>query len=157
MKTSVEFQEAEARLMEYASQHKMRVSSERRVILRFICEKRRPVTPAETEEFAAQEHISRATVYNTLRLLVRAAVLRRVQQDGNARLIQYEPVGSRHNRMEMVCMRCGRVVRMQDAAISDLVAAKRYSNFNYSHYTLCVYGECKLCRKSAKKKIDKTK
>lgn len=155
MKTSVELQEAEAMFMEYASLHKMRMSSERRDILRFIFEQKRPVAPAEAEEFAAREHISRATVYNTLKLLVRANVLRRVQQDGNARIVQYEPVGWRHNRMEMRCMRCGRVVKIQDAAISDLIAAKRYSNFNYSHYTLCVYGECKLCRKSATKEKDR--
>ena len=157
MKASNELQDAEAKFMEYASERKMRVSSERKAILRFVYEKKRPVTPAEAEEFAAEKHISRSTVYNTLKLLVRANVLRRVQQDGQARMIQYEPVGSRHNRVEMRCMRCGRVVRIQDAAIGDLIAAKRYSNFNYSHYTLCVYGECKLCRKSSKKETDKKK
>ena len=156
MKSTSEIAEAEARLLEYANRHKLRISAERKTLLRYICGQKRPVAPAEIEAVAAQEHISRATVYNTLKLFTTANILRRAEQESGARNVRYEPVDTRHNRMEMRCLRCGRLVKIQDAAISDLIAAKKYSNFNYSHYSLCVYGECKLCRKKAQQK-DKNK
>jgi Fur family peroxide stress response transcriptional regulator len=152
MKPTTDIADLESRLQDYADGHKLRVSSERRLLLRYIYEQHKPVQPAEIEEIAAAEHISRATVYNTLKLFVRANILRHVYAEGNGRQVRYELVDVRHNRMEMRCLRCGRVVKLQDAAISDLIAAKRYSNLNYSHYTLCVYGECKLCRKAKRKK-----
>jgi Fe2+ or Zn2+ uptake regulation protein len=158
MKALNDLAEAENRLEEYASANGMRMSVERKFILRHICQQKHPVTSAELERAAKEANISRATVYNTLRLLVSARIVQQVPQLEGVRRVEYRLAGARQNRMEMRCTRCGRLVKIKDTAISDLIAAKRYSNFNFSHYTLCVYGECKLCRRrTGHKQTDKNK
>ena len=60
---------------------------------------------------------------------------------------EYEVITGEHHRMEIICQKCGRVAEIQDKAIARLIKERKYSNFTLQHYSLFVYGECKICRR----------
>ena len=89
--------------------------------------------------------VSKATVYNTIDLLLEANLVRKHQFGSN--LAQYERVYNA-NHHHLICMKCGKVREVKDL---DLM-----SKLNTSYYTLYVYGICSRCsNKNKKDKIEK--
>lgn len=139
------YKEAEAKLEQYIGKHGLRNTMERYAILRFACELGNPFTAEQVVTLAAEQNISKATVYNTLSLLVSAQILWSLGKRGlNA---EYEVVTSGKIRMQMRCSNCGRVANLRDAVISDMIIGRKFNNFNPTHFSLYVYGTCKVCKK----------
>ncbi len=139
------YKEAERKLEQYIAEHRLRHTPERYTILRHACELGNPFTVEQLTQLAEQSHISRATIYNTLSLLVSAQILWCIGRKGAQ--AEYELVTGGKVRMRLKCSNCGRIADFKDIAIENLVAARKYSNFNLTHFSLYVYGTCKTCRK----------
>lgn len=93
-------------------------------------------------------HVSRATVYNSVELLLKAGVLRRFHLDGMS--MQYVRVNSTQCT-HLICTVCGKVKNVKDPKLAAFMNARKYNAFTTSHYSLCVYGLCNACARKLKK------
>ena len=86
-------------------------------------------------------HISRATVYNTLDLLVQCNLVVKHHFDGS--VARFEKVVSKPAHDHLVCVECGKIMEFTDPrlkTISEEVAAR--ADFNTQRHTFILYGRC---------------
>lgn len=150
MKSAEEYISAKAKLDAYLVSHRLRHTQERYILLQALCEMEQPFIAGALVEVARSQHISQATVYNSIALFVSAQILHCVGREYGRAGAKYELITDGTIHMELICKRCGRVSRFRDVAIENLVRARRYSNFNLQHYSFYVYGECKTCKRKPK-------
>lgn len=134
----------------YIAEHNMRPSKVRNMVLEQVCLLSQPFTADQLAKACEAERISIGTVYNTLSLFISAQILHATQRQRGRTATEYELVTGAHNRIQMICQRCGRVANLRDKAIENLIERRKYSNFNEQHFSLFVYGECKHCRRPVK-------
>ena len=139
------YQQALNRLTDYLSRTHLKRSVNREVLLQQICLFHKRFTEADLETFAAEKHISRATVYNTLNVLEHAKIIRPVARDENSKQVYFDLSLNKENRIRTVCTVCGQEKVVTDAAIKNAVYARKYANFTVEGFTLYVYGTCKSC------------
>lgn len=94
--------------------------------------------------------ISRATLYNTIELLVDARLLVRHQFDSLA--AEYEIRSRADKHYHLICTRCGIVREIKDEGIHDLVFGKRITKFTPEYYSLYIFGLCSKCKYALKRK-----
>lgn len=145
-----------AKLNAYVKEHKMRASQVREMVLEQVCQLHQPFTAEQLIQACAPERISQGTIYNALDLFVEAQLVHAAERQRGRAATEYELITGHGVRMQMECQRCGRIVEFHDKAVARLVQERKYSNFNVQHFSLFVYGECKLCRRLQKAKADKT-
>lgn len=90
--------------------------------------------------------VSRATVYNTLELLVSCDLVKKHQFGKN--LAQYEKSYGFKQHDHVICANCGKVVEFCDPRvqqIKDMVG--ELLNFKITHHSLNFYGICGTCQK----------
>ena len=93
------------------------------------------------------EHkVSRATLYNTLDLLVECNLVIK-HQLGKNNISTFEKAHATRFHHYLVCTVCEKVREFSDVNIKHAVQAKKIKNFNISHYSLYVYGTCVKCKK----------
>lgn len=136
---------------QYLTQHKLRKTPERYAILERVF--------AMTDHFfidalykaieADGYHVSRATVYNTIELLVDAGLVRR--HTFGAQPAQYERITGITNHHHLVCSRCGKVKEIKDQEIDAMLSARRFAGFTPVYADLYIYGVCGRCSRKKKK------
>jgi Fur family transcriptional regulator, ferric uptake regulator len=91
--------------------------------------------------------VSRATVYNTLELLVNCDLVRKHQFGRN--LAQYEKAYGFKQHDHVICADCGKVVEFCDPRIQNIkTMIGDLLNFQITHHSLNLYGICGSCQKS---------
>ena len=91
--------------------------------------------------------VSRATVYNTLELLVNCDLVRKHQFGKN--LAQYEKSYGFKQHDHMICVDCGKVIEFCDPRIQNIKSmASELLNFEITHHSLNLYGICGMCQKN---------
>lgn len=102
--------------------------------------------------------VSRATLFNTLPLLVDSGVVRR---STTHRHVDYEVVSSAAKaepRQNLVCTICGRVHRSKASSLRQWVGAQSYRDFAPAgSIEIFVYGECGRCRRNRRVQQSKLK
>ena len=91
--------------------------------------------------------VSRASVFNTLPLLVDAGVLRRVEFCGQT---VYESAAAKPRALQvLVCNECGRVKHLQAPALQKWIEAQSFRDFTpqSAGAQLTLYGICSRCRR----------
>ncbi len=93
-------------------------------------------------------HVSLATVYNTIGLLVEAGIVRRHQF--NNQQAQYETIsdGGMGNHQHLVCLKCGKIKELKDTEITQRLTDRHYQSFFPEYFAVYVYGVCSQCRKT---------
>ena len=99
----------------------------------------------ESESF----HVSLATVYNTLELLVDCGLIRR-HRFGSERA-SYERIAGTTSHHHLVCTRCGKVKEVRDASLIADTASRRYPGCATNYFSLNIYGVCRACQKRERK------
>ncbi len=90
--------------------------------------------------------VSRATVYNTLELLVSCDLVRKHQFGKN--LAQFEKSFGSKQHDHVICVDCGKVVEFCDPRIQNIKnMAGELLNFQIRHHSLNLYGVCGTCQK----------
>ena len=120
------------------------------MVLEQVCLLPQPFTAEQLADACKAERISVGTVYNALNLFLLAQILYATNRQRGRAATEYELTVGSPTRMHIVCTRCGRVTEIHDKAIARLVQERKYSNFNMQHFSLYVYGECKICRRQVK-------
>ncbi|MCP4521223.1 MAG: transcriptional repressor [Cytophagales bacterium] len=89
--------------------------------------------------------VSRATVYNTLDLLVECDLVSRHQFGKN--LAQYEKSYGYKQHDHVICVECGKVVEFCDPRIQNIkTMVGELLNFKIMHHSLNLYGVCADCQ-----------
>lgn len=91
-------------------------------------------------------NISRATVYNTLELLVSCDLVKKHQFGKN--LAQYEKSYGYKQHDHIICVDCKKVVEFCDPRIQNIKSMMgELLNFKITHHSLNMYGICGSCQK----------
>lgn len=86
--------------------------------------------------------VSRATVYNTLELLVNSDLIKRHQFGKN--IAQYEKSYGFKQHDHIICVDCGKVLEFCDPRIQEIKNMMgKLMNFHITHHNLNLYGRCK--------------
>jgi Fe2+ or Zn2+ uptake regulation protein len=120
------------------------MTPQRRAIVGCLEQTRRH--PTAEEVFTAVNRrfpmTSRATVYNTLKLLTEARLLREIRKDGNVR---YDPNLSPHHHF--VCRHCGRIGDLAWESIPPLAVGRLPGCPRVDSYEVTLFGLCSRCRR----------
>jgi Fur family transcriptional regulator, ferric uptake regulator len=93
--------------------------------------------------------VSRATVYNTLEILVICDLVKKHQFGKN--LAQYEKSYGYKQHDHVICANCGKVVEFCDPRIQNIKnMVGELLNFQITHHALNLYGVCGTCQLSKK-------
>lgn len=145
------YHSARERLKDYLKEKGLRPSMIRDVVLERACELSQPFTANQLIDACKEQRISVGTVYNALSLFVAAQILHVIERQRGRAAMEYEIITSNIAHMQFVCKKCGRTVEFNDKAIARLIKERKYTNFNMLHFSLLIYGECKICRTKTKK------
>ncbi|MEM0993526.1 MAG: transcriptional repressor [Bacteroidota bacterium] len=86
--------------------------------------------------------VSRATVYNTLELLVNCDLVKKHQFGKN--LAQYEKSYGYKQHDHLICVSCGKVQEFCDPRVQQIKdTMANLFGFEVSHHALNLYGKCK--------------
>ncbi len=143
----VKEQSVRQKLSQYLEARKMRKTSERFTILDKIYSSSAHVDVVALHHAMLSDgyRVSRATVYNTLNLLVEAGLIRRVTLgDGVAR---YERITATSNHHHLICTNCGKVKEMKAVEVVGDLLARKPRSFTPVYYSLYIYGLCSKCAK----------
>ena len=90
-------------------------------------------------------HVSRATVYRTMDILVKNGYARKMEI-GDGRTRYESKMGSPHHD-HLICTSCGKIVEFLDQDVEDLQEkiAKHY-HFTLQRHIHQLFGVCKKCR-----------
>lgn len=138
---------AQEKLARYLRENEKRPSKVRNMVLTQICQLSQPFTADQLLKACEADRISVGTIYNSLETFVDANILVAFERQMGKNAAEYELITGSANRMQIICQKCGRVTNFTDKAITTLIQDRKYSNLNMQHFSLFVYGECKICRK----------
>ncbi|WP_321479553.1 transcriptional repressor [uncultured Bacteroides sp.] len=93
--------------------------------------------------------VSRATLYNTIILLIDAHLVIK-HQFGNSS--QYEKSYNRDTHHHLICTQCGKVTELKSDILQGAIESTKFSRFQLSHYSLYIYGLCSKCSRANKRK-----
>ena len=105
---------------------------------------------ADHEKF----RVSRATLYNTIILLINARLVIKHQFVNSS---QYEKSYNHDTHHHQICTQCGRVTEFQNEELQHAIENTKLPRFTLSHYSLYIYGLCSKCERQNKRKLKETK
>ena len=91
--------------------------------------------------------VSRATIYNTMLLLLRANLVVHHQFGTESK---YEKCYDSH-KSHMVCTKCHKVIEINNIDLTDTISAN-IKKFHLTHYSLYLYGLCSKCHQAMKRR-----
>ena len=135
-----------ASFREYCALHRCKVTSERLAILRRVY--------GMEDHFDADDlliqlrkegnHVSRATIYRTLDLLVRMGILSRERMGGDQYI--YECIQERGTHYHTICTGCGKIEEFVHPDIEKTVRRVMASaGFQPVNHSLKIFGLCSEC------------
>lgn len=136
---------------EYLSRHNKRRTPERFAILDCAMRSTDHFTIDAFHDSLEKEgfHVSVATIYSTLELLVDCGLVRRHRFGSDS--ARYERIAGIANHLHLVCTRCGKVKEVRDQKLCDEISGRRYTGFGQSYFSLNIYGLCRACQKRERK------
>ena len=92
--------------------------------------------------------ISRATLYNTIELLLDCNLVIRHQFGKN--LSQFEKAFGAKQHDHLICIRCGSIVEFCNPRLHDIIGSSaEFHKFTPSFHSLYIYGLCEKCAKTS--------
>ncbi len=92
--------------------------------------------------------VSRATLYNTIDLLLDCKLVIKHQFGKN--IAQFEKAYESKQHDHLICINCGSVSEFCDPGIQSVLNnAEETMDFQVSHHSLYIYGICKNCSKKS--------
>ena len=149
-------------LTNYLELNKQRKTPERFTILDAVYSINGHFTLEELGEKLATDYnfpVSRATLYNTLKLLIE---LRLVTRHRFQTTTKYEACYDNNSHSHQICTMCGNVTEVKSPQIIEAINNMHMKRFRKDGFTLYIYGICSTCqakitRQSTKLKMEKKK
>ncbi len=150
------YETALAKLNAYVKKQGLRKSNVRNQVLEQICRLKQPFTAEQLTQVCEEDRISVATVYNALSLFVTAQIIHASNRQRGRTAIEYELITGTQNRLQIICSGCGRKANFHDKVLEKMIVERQYYNLSMQHFSLFVYGECRLCRQKKKQEARKS-
>lgn len=134
-------------LSQFLAEKKLRRTEERFTILERICAfpGHFDIDMLYHDLEQANFHVSRATIYNTLDVLLEAGLIVRHQWMTKS-AVQYELKIHADTHMHLICTRCGVVREIRNSSLNESLGALKIARFTPESYCLYVYGICSKCK-----------
>ena len=133
-------------LTSYLEQNHLRKTPERFAILDAVYDSNEHFTLEELGEKLnkkARFPVSRATLYNTLKLFMELRLVIRHRFQGSTK---YEACYDNDSHCHQICTVCGKVSEFKSAKINEAINAFHLKRFRKDGFTLYVYGICSTCQ-----------
>ncbi len=89
--------------------------------------------------------VSRATIYNTLEILVKCDLIK-AHQFGNNKTLYERSYGFKDHD-HLICMSCGDIKEFDDLRVHEAVHHhSNLDNFKIEYHSLNIYGKCQRCQ-----------
>jgi Fur family ferric uptake transcriptional regulator len=89
-------------------------------------------------------HVSRASIYNTIELLMDAQLVVRYQF--SSQLVQYELKALASTHHHVICSYCGAIKEIKNEKIATEIANIRIAKFTHESHSLFIHGMCSKCK-----------
>lgn len=90
-------------------------------------------------------HVSRATVYNTVEVLVECGLVVRHQFQASSQ--QYELRERAETHSHLICTQCGAIRELKNELLRRNIEAMRITCFTPAYHALYIYGICHKCNR----------
>lgn len=144
-------------LTNYLEQNSLRKTPERFAILDAVYGFDNHFTLEELSERLNDEErfpVSRATLYNTLKLFLELRLVIRHRFQGTTK---YEACYDNDSHCHQVCTMCGKVTEFKSVQITRAIGVLHLRRFRKDGFTLYVYGICSTCQAKLTKQAAKMK
>ncbi len=145
--------QARQNLSDYLRLNSLRNTPERNALLEVIYQADVPLQAEELAklmtEGSASLRISRATVYNNLKLFEEAGLVRKIFQEDR---VFFERTDKNRGVIRLICSGCGKTTEMNSDKVRRQIAVMRTRRFNATGWVLNVYGFCGKCSADLKRK-----
>ena len=141
--------------LEYLTLHKHRKTPERFAILDHIYTFKGHFDMDLLFNFMIEKGfpVSRATLYNTIDLLLDCGLVVKHQFGGN--VSKYEKAYGNENHNHIICITCGEVREMKNDDLLTAAQLKKIRRFTVSYYSMYIYGICSKCNHAKKMELRK--
>ncbi len=145
--------QARQNLSDYLRLNSLRNTPERNALLEVIYQADVPLQAEELAklmtEGSASLRISRATVYNNLKLFEEAGLVRKIFQEDR---VFFERTDKNRGVIRLICSGCGKTTEMNSDKVRRQIAVMRTRRFNATGWVLNIYGFCGKCSADLKRK-----
>jgi len=142
------------KLSEYLTAKNCRKTQERYAILNLIYTDHRHYDMESLYKAMTDKNfrVSRATLYNTMQLLLDCNLVLKHQFGKN--LSFYERAYSNELHHHLICTNCNSIREYKNTELKTIIQNRKIRNFNPTHYSLNVFGICNICSRRLKAKIN---
>lgn len=130
----------------YLAEKKLRKTEERTTILEQICSFSGYFDISMLHDKLAQTrfHVSKATLYNTLDVLIESGIVIKHQLNSNS--LHYELRILAETHVNLVCLKCGSIRQIKNSQFKNSAANIKTSKFTPELFLLYIYGICSKCK-----------
>jgi len=138
---------------EYLTIHKHRKTPERFAILDHIYSSKGHFDMDSLYQSMTESsfRVSRATLYNTIDLLLDCGLVVKHQFGGN--ISTYERAYGNENHNHMICTTCGEVWELKNDNLLTSNHLKKIKKFTVNYYSMYIYGICSKCSHAKKMEL----
>jgi Fur family ferric uptake transcriptional regulator len=131
---------------EYLKNNKLRNTMERDAIFDIICKTKEPFTlDSVLKELEDRKfRVSKASIYNTIELLLNAKIV--VRHQFTYANVLYELKYIADNYHYTICTYCGSVGKIRNDKLNNVFSGYKISKFDSEYYSLYFYGICSKCK-----------
>jgi Fur family ferric uptake transcriptional regulator len=131
---------------QYLSEKSLRKTTERFEILEHICQIKGHFEVEMLRQRLEEHnfHVSRASIYNTIELLMDADLV--VRHQFSTQLSQYELKAIASTHHHVICRYCWAIKEIKSDKILKGIDSLKITKFKYEYHSLFIYGMCSKCK-----------
>ncbi|MDR1603002.1 MAG: transcriptional repressor [Tannerella sp.] len=132
--------------IEYLTEHGLRKTTERKTILECICniQGHFDVDMLYEKLESNNFHVSKASIYNTIELLMNACLV--VRHQFSTQTVRYELKSAAAGHHHVICNCCGTVREIRNERITRYMRDLKIAKFTQEYCSMYIYGVCSKCR-----------
>ncbi|MDR2121073.1 MAG: transcriptional repressor [Tannerella sp.] len=131
---------------EYLTRQGLRKTPERKTILDHICQIQGPFDIDTLYERMEENnfHVSKASVYDTIELLMNACLI--VRHQFSKQTVRYELRSVASGHFHVICCYCGAIKEVKSDKIMRFMKDLKIAKFSQEYCSMYVYGMCSKCK-----------